>query len=774
MNEFFGLKSLARTGAVFAVLAIGIVADTGFIMPVQAQAVASFSRIDVSGNARIAADTVRVIANLPTGVDLTPGQINEAKQRLIDSGLFESVDIYPDRGRLVIEVVENPTINQINIEGNRRLKDEALLPLLQSQPRRAFSPVTAEQDARAIVEAYAAVGRIATSVEPKLIRRSDNRVDLVFQVSEGRVAEVRRIAFVGNRNFSDSRLRRVLETKQAGIFRALVRRDTFIQDRLEFDRQKLREFYLQRGYIDFEVLSVAPEFVRERNAFLLTYTVREGQQYFFGDVSLVATAPDTNVEDFEDVLDIKSGKVFDNRRIDSVVSRLDERAGELGLPFVQAVPRVTRNDLTRTVDIEFEIAPAPHVFIERIDIEGNITTLDRVIRRQFNVVEGDPLNRREISEAADKIRATGFFGKADVQTREGSAPDQVVVDVNVEEIPTGSLSFGVGFSTSDGATLTAGLTERNFLGRGQTLSFSLSTQSDARSFRFGFTEPAWQDRDLLIGIEVFYDTTASSYLPIDTLDAGFSPRVRFPLSEDSTLELKYRLSSRESTLVEGETVSPLIAVDLDKSVVSSLSATYTLDRRNSRVDPTAGFLVSATQELAGLGGDVSFSKTSGRMKYYRSFLNEDVIVSAEVEGGVLVAGGSGTTRFQDRFYLGGDALRGFEKWGVGPRDPAVADGDALGGNYFAVARFEASFPIGLPEEYGLFGGVFLDVGSVWGLDDTAGDEVVDDSAKIRSAVGVSLFWASALGPIRINLARPVVKEDYDETESFRLTLDTRF
>lgn len=774
MSEFFRLKTLVKTGAVFAVLACGIVLDMGFATQAQAQAVASFSRIDVSGNIRIAADTIRVIANLPTGVEVTPGQINEAKQRLVASGLFESVEVYPDRGRLVIEVVENPTINQINIEGNRRLKDENLLPLLQSQSRRAFSPVTAEQDARAIVDAYAAVGRIGTSVEPKLIRRSDNRVDLVFQVSEARVAEVRRIGFVGNRNFSDRRLRRVLETKQAGIFRALVRRDTFIQDRLEFDRQQLREFYLQRGYIDFEVLSVAPEFARERNAFLLTYTIREGQQYFFGDVSVTATAPDANVEDFEDVLDIKSGKVFDNRRIDSVLSRLDERAGELGLPFVQAVPRVTRNDLTRTVDIEFEIASAPRVFIERIDIEGNIATLDRVIRRQFNVVEGDPLNRREVSEATDKIRATGFFGKVEVETREGSAPDQVVVDVNVEEVPTGSLSFGVGFSTSDGASLTAGLSETNFLGRGQTLSFSFSTLSDARSFKLGFTEPAWQDRDLLVGVDLFYDTTESSFLPLDTTDAGFSPRVRFPMSEDSSLELKYKLSRQESTLVEGETVSPLITPDLETAVVSSLSATYTLDRRNSRVDPTAGFLASATQEFAGLGGDVSFSKTSGRVKYYRSFANEDVVVSAELEGGVLVAGGSDPSRYQDRFYLGGDRLRGFESRGMGPRDTAVSEGDPLGGNYFAVARFEASFPIGFPEEYGLFGGVFLDVGSVWGLDDTAGDEVVDDSANLRSSIGVSLFWGSVLGPIRINLAYPIAKEDYDSTESFRLTLDSRF
>ncbi len=774
MNEFFGLKTLAKTGAVFAVLAVGVVTDMGFATQVQAQAVASFSRIDVSGNARIAADTIRVIANLPTGVDLTPGQINEAKQRLIASGLFESVEIYPDRGRLVIEVVENPTINQINIEGNRRLKDEILLPLLQSQSRRAFSPVTAEQDARAIVEAYAAVGRIGTSVEPQLIRRSDNRVDLVFQVSEARVAEVRRIGFVGNRNFSDRRLRRVLETKQAGIFRAIVRRDTFIQDRLEFDRQKLREFYLQRGYIDFEVLSVAPEFARERNAFLLTYTVREGQQYFFGDVSLTATAPDVNVEDFDGVVNVKSGKVYDNRQIDSVLARLDERAGELGLPFVQAVPRVVRNDLTRTVDIEFELASSPRIFIERIDIEGNIATLDRVIRRQFNVVEGDPLNRREISEATDKIRATGFFGKVDVETREGSAPDQAVVDVNVEEIPTGSLSFGVGFSTGEGASLTASLTERNFLGRGQSLSLSFSTLADSRSFRLNFTEPAWQDRDLLVGIEAFYDTTESSYLPLDTLDVGIVPRVRFPLSEDSSLELKYRLASQESTLVEGETISPLIEPDIEQAILSSVSATYTLDRRNSRVDPTAGFLASATQEFAGIGGDVTFSKTSGQMKYYRSFLNEDVVVSAEVEAGVLVSGNSDATRYQDRFYLGGDRLRGFENRGIGPRDPGVADGDALGGNYFAVARFEASFPIGFPEEYGLFGGVFLDVGSVWKLDDTAGSEIVDDSANVRSAIGVSLFWDTALGPIRVNLAHPLVKEDYDNTEAFRLTLDSRF
>lgn len=744
------------------------------VPPVSAQAVASFSRIDVSGNVRISADTVRVIADLPTNTSVTPGQINEAKQNLVASGLFESVEVFPERGRLIIEVVENPTINQISIEGNRRLDDDALLPLLRSQSRRAFSPVTAEQDVRSIVEAYSAVGRISTTVEPKLIRRSDNRVDLVFQVSEANVAEVRRIGFVGNRNYSDRRLRRVLASKQAGIFRALVRSDTFIQDRLEFDKQKLREFYLQRGYVDFDVLSVAPEFTRDRNGFLVTYTVREGQQYSFGDISLSASAPDTNAEDFEDILDIKSGGIYDNRDVDSVLLRLDERAGELGLPFVQARPRVTRNDLTRTIDIEFEIVEAPRVFVERIDIEGNATTLDRVIRRQFNIVEGDPLNRREVSDATDKIRATGFFGSVDVETREGSAPDQVVVDVDVEEVPTGSLSFGVGYSTSEGTSVTTSLTERNFLGRGQTLSFSFSNATDERNLSFSFIEPAWRDRNLLVGLSVFYKTTESSFIPVDTLDIGISPRVRFPLSRDSSLTLQYSLRSEDAVLVEGESVSPLLAKDLDENVVSAISATYELDRRNSRVDPTSGFIMSATQEFAGVGGDVSYSKTSANAKVYRSLYNEDVILSAEVEGGILVSGDSSGSRYNDRFYLGGDSLRGFSSFGVGPRDTATVDGDPLGGNYYAVARLEASFPIGLPEEYGIFGGVFLDAGSVWGLDDTAGTETVDDSAIFRSAIGLSLFWDSALGPLRLNFARPIAKEDYDETETFNLTIDTRF
>ncbi len=772
MSEFFRLRKLVGLGAA---LAISVAAPIAHIStPAYAQAVASFSRIDVSGNVRIAADTVRVIADLPTGTSVTPGQINEAKQRLVASGLFASVEVFPERGRLMIKVVENPTINQISVEGNRRLDDDVLLPLLRSQSRRAFSPVTAEQDVRSIVEAYAAVGRISTTVEPKLIRRSDNRVDLVFQVSEANVAEVRRIGFVGNRNYSDRRLRRVLESKQAGFFRVLVRRDTFIQDRLEFDRQKLREFYLQRGYVDFDVLSVAPEFVRDRNGFLVTYTVREGQQYSFGDISLVASAPDTNADDFEDILDIKSGRVYDNRNVDSVLLRLDERAGELGLPFVQARPRVTRNDLARTIDIEFEIVEAPRIFVERIDIEGNATTLDRVIRRQFNIVEGDALNRREVSDATDKIRATGFFERVDVQSREGSAPDQVVVDVDVEEASTGSLSFGVGYSTSDGTSVTTSLTERNFLGRGQALSFAFSNATDERNLSLSFTEPAWRDRDLLVGFSVFYQTTESSFVPIDTLDIGISPRVRFPLSRDSSLTLQYRLSSEESELVEGGSVSPLLTKDLDKNIVSAISATYELDRRNSRVDPSAGFIFSATQEFAGVGGDVSYSKTSANAKLYRSLLNEDVILSAEFEGGVLVSGETAGSRFNDRFYLGGDTLRGFSSFGIGPRDTAVQSGDPLGGNYYAVARLEASFPIGLPEEYGIFGGVFFDVGSVWGLDDTAGTETVDDSAIFRSAIGLSLFWDSALGPLRLNFARPISEESYDNTETFSLTIDTRF
>ncbi|WGI20688.1 outer membrane protein assembly factor BamA [Amylibacter sp. IMCC11727] len=776
---FRGMKNSCAAVA----LATAIVPISGAVFvessAAYAQASARFSRIDVSGNQRIASDTIRSIAGISAGVRVTPGQINGAVQNLFDSGLFESVDVRPERGRLVIEVVEYPTINVIAIEGNRRLKDEDLLGLIGSVPRRAYSPLQAEADTLAITNAYAAAGRLAARVEPKIIRRSDNRVDLVFEVREGRVVEVNRISFTGNRQYSDRRLRRTIDSKQAGLFRAFVRRDTFIPERLEFDKEKLRNFYLKRGYIDADVVSSSADFARERNSFGVNFQVQEGQQYTFGEMSISSPEPDVNIDDYNRALRIRSGSVYNPEQVNTTLQRMDIIAAQKGLPFVQAQPRVTRNDDTRTLDIDFELVRGPKLFIERIDIEGNSDTLDRVIRREFESIEGDPFNARKVQEAADRIRALGFFARVDVQTREGSGPDQVVIDVNVEEQPTGTLGFGLGFGTDDGLGGNVNLTENNFLGRGQSIGLTISTTSNNREFSFNFVEPKLFDRDLALGMSVSYRTTDNENLTFDTTRLQFVPSLSFPIGEFSRLSTSLVIAQDEVTA--GANSSALIQQEQGSRSTFGFGLGYTFDRRNSPVDPTAGFIFSFDQTLAGIAGDNNYYKAVANAKTYRSLFNEEVILSAEFEGGYLKSFGGESTSIIDRFQLGGNTLRGFESFGIGPRNVDTVGGttfdEALGGNFYALARLEASFPIGLPEEYGIHGGLFFDVGSVWGLDRPSAGGVNASSAdfELRSAIGVSIFWDTAIGPLRFNFAKPLeFVEGVDNTETFNFTIDTRF
>lgn len=761
-----------KTGVAARILAASLavaapVIGTGPWEAAYAQVSTNFSRIDVAGNIRIEADTVRAIAGIPTNRRVSPAELNAGLQALFDSGLFQNVELIPQAGRLVIQVVENPTINDINFEGNSRITDEILANIVQLESRQAFNVAAAETDALRIVEAYRASGRFSAEVRPVTIQRPDNRVDLVFEITEGRVTEVQRISFVGNREYSDFRLRRAIETGEAGLLRAFFENDTYDRDRIELDKQLLREFYLDRGYVDFQVRSVVSELARERDAFFITFNLSEGAQYRLGKLGVTSAVRGVDADAFSGDIDIRSGAVYSASDVQDVVERIAFNLAENGFPFTDVAPRVIRNDAERTIDIEFEIVPTARVFVERIDIEGNTETLDRVVRRQFDLVEGDPLNRRDIRRAEQKIRALNIFQSVSVRVREGSAGDRAVIDVDVEEKPTGSLSFGVGYSSDSGIYGSLSLSDRNFLGRGQAYSAEISVAEGSQVLAFSFTEPSLLDRDLLGGFDIFYRAVDRNESSFQQTNIGFKPRVAFPISENGRLEVSYNLSSDEIRDVDA---GASILIVPGKKTTSAVGLTYTLDQRNSPVDPSQGYRLRLSGEFAGVGGESQYSKARGTIKGYTSLLNEDVILSAELEAGALFYR-DGPSRITDRFFLGGDSLRGFARGGVGPRDA----GDALGGNTYAVGRFEASFPLGLPEELGIFGGVFYDVGSVWGLDDTAGsDGVVDDSRIVRSAAGVSLFWSTPIGPLRFNWARPLQKEDYDETEDFRITLDTRF
>ncbi len=768
-----------------------------------------FDQIQIVGNERIEPATILTYTGIGRGETVSAGALNDAYQRLQGSGLFESVEILPKGNTLVVTVREYPTINVVNFEGNRKIKDDVLAGLVSSQPRRVYSPSVAEADAAKIVEAYASGGRLAASVDPKVIRRDGNRVDLAFEIREGKVTEVERLSFTGNRAFSDRRLRQVVNTKQAGLLRTFIQRDTFVAERVEFDKQLLTDFYHSRGYVDAQVTGVASELSRERDAFFMTFNVREGQQFKFGKITTVSEIEGVDAADFEKLMRIRSGVTYSPLAVDNAITRMEGLALKKGLNFVRVEPRLTRNERDLTLDLEFALTRGPRVFVERIDIEGNTTTLDRVVRRQFRTVEGDPFNPREIRNAAERIRALGFFSNADVQARPGTNSDQVVVDVNVEEQPTGSLSFGASYGADQGFGINVGLQEANFLGRGQFLGVSVATASDNANSSITFIEPYFLGRDLKFKFNTYYNTSENDNSSYSTRMMGVSPAIEFPVSENGRLELRYKLSKdrlyglvpyQQSTDDDGlpvtdddgnpvyEGSSPILVCESEDAPTdgscaydfnggdlwtSALGYTYTYDTKLNGLNPNNRLLLSFGQDFAGLGGDVEAVTSNARAAFSTKVLKEDVTLRAELEGGALHML-SGSSRVTNRFSANGK-MRGFEYNGIGPRDLGAPNEDALGGNYFAVARFEAEFPIGLPEEYGMTGGVFMDVGSVWGLDNTAGQAgEVDDSLHWRSSIGVSLFWTTGLGPLRFNFSKALAKEDYDKEQNFDLTISTKF
>jgi outer membrane protein insertion porin family len=566
-------KAGARARLLATAVFIGAAtASTPFVVPAYAQ-VFSFSNVVIEGNDRVDQATILSYAGISRGAELSAAALNDAYQRIANSGLFETVELVPQGSTLLIRVKEYPIVNVINFEGNKRLKDEQLSELVQSQARRVYAPSLAEADAAAIAEAYRVSGRIAASVTPKIIRRSDNRVDLVFEITEGRVVEVERLSFVGNRAFSDRRLRQVLETKQAGFLRTFIQRDTFVAERLELDKKVLTDFYLSRGFIDFQVLDASAEVSRERDATFVSFTIREGLSYTIGDVTVVSEVEGVDAAEFAAVRKIRTGQTYSPLLIDNNITRMEILALKKGLNFVRVEPRITRNNRGQAVNIEFAIVRGERVFVERIDIEGNQTTLDQVIRRQFRTVEGDPFNPREIRQSAERIRALGFFSDAQVDAQPGSGPDQVVVNVDVEEQPTGSLSFGLSYSVSSGTGFNVGFSEANFLGRGQRLSLSLSSGTDTQNSSFSFTEPALLGRDLSFSIGAYYRTSESANSVYDTRNIGFTTGIGFPLGEQSNMDLRLRLSEDKIYNYTGD--SPIIQAEVDLDALRTVSLGYT-------------------------------------------------------------------------------------------------------------------------------------------------------------------------------------------------------
>jgi outer membrane protein insertion porin family len=730
--------------------------------------------VTIRGNRRIEVATILSYMQLPTDRAITAEDLNIAVRRLFDTGLFRDVQIVPSQGELVVEVIENPSISVIAFEGNDVLEDEDLLKIIRLRPRQPFTRSGAEADAQSIIEIYRRTGRYGAQVEPVIIERDENRIDLVFEINEGDITGVNSIDFVGNAVFSDRKLRSKIDTSESGLFSAFFSTDVYDPDRVELDKELLRQFYRARGYADFTVLSATAELAPDREGFFITFTVEEGEQYSFGTMDVVVSARGLEQEEFSALLPSNlEGDTYDATEVEEITNSLSDLAGQRGFAFVQVRPQAHKNTEDRVIDITFEMVEGSRIFVERIDIEGNTQTLDRVIRREVELIEGDAFDTRKIRRTRTEIRGLRYFSNVEIETEPGSADDRAVVKIKVQEQSTGSLSLGIGFSSSAGPIGNVALTERNFLGRGQVVNIQVTATGDTQVYDFNFTEPRFLDRELLVGARAFFiqdDRSDTSSFNVNS--AGLGPQVGFPLSEDLDVLLRYEFLSDDIDV--DSDASPAIQVDDGSRFTSSVGYLLTYDQRNDQVEPTGGYLASFDQQIAGLGGSSRFVKSRGSFKTWYGLFDDNVIASFELESGALISFNK-DSRITERFFLGGESFLGFADEGLGPRDVNADDDDALGGNYYSVARLAVSFPIGLPEELGIFGGAFVDAGTLFGLDDTTfGGTSINDSAEFRVSAGALLFLDTPLGPLQLSIGFPVVKESFDEDELFRLSLGTRF
>jgi outer membrane protein insertion porin family len=724
--------------------------------------------IRVEGNQRIEVPTIRSYMVVAVGDPFDPAKLDQSLKNLYGTGLFDDVALSREGNTLVVKVVENPIINRIAFEGNHRLDDQTLSNEVQLRPRVVYTRSRVQNAVSRILELYRRNGRFAATVEPKVIELEQNRVDLVFEINEGPLTEVSRIVFIGNNSFSGSTLRGVIQTRETAWYRFFSSDDTYDPDRLSFDQELLRRFYLARGFADFNVRSAIAELTPNGRNFVITFTLEEGARYKFGKVDLESKLPDLQPGQLHRLIQTESGDTYNADRIENSVVAMTEEIGKLGYAFVQVEPQPTKHEAERVIDINYVINEGPRVYIERIDINGNVRTLDKVIRRELRVDEGDAFNTALLRRSRQRIQVLGYFEKVDMKTVAGSSPDKTKIEVDVAERSTGELSFGAGFSTSEGPLGDVRLSERNLLGRGQSARADFTISGRTQQIDLSFTEPYFLDRDLAAGVDIFdRRTNFQSESSFDQNSLGGTLRASYPLTEHWRHGVHYTL--RQDTIHNVDDDASVFIQDEEGTFLTSqVGQDLTYDVRDTKFLPSDGYIIRLDQDVAGLGGDVRYLRHELNASYYYPW-TPDWVLNVAGRVGYIFGLGQDVHLF-DRFFLGGQTLRGFKFAGVGPRDTSTDD--ALGGDLLYTGTVEQRFPLGLPEELRMFGRVFVDAGTL--TDSAVHGSDVSDSGSIRAAAGVGLSWLSPLGPIAVDLSQAFLKDSEDRTELFRFSFGTRF
>lgn len=733
-----------------------------------AQAQGIIEEIAVEGTNRVDPETVLSYLLIKPGDPFEPSRLDRSLKSLFATGLFADVVFRRQDGRLIISVVENPVINRVAFEGNDVLDNDELEAEITLRSRVIYTRTKVQNDVKRLLTLYRRSGRFAATVEAKVIQLPQNRIDLVFEINEGDTSDISRIRFIGNKSFDDGDLREVIQTQETRWYRFLSSDDVYDPDRLTLDRELLRRFYLEEGYADFRVISAVAELTPDREDFFITFTVDEGERYEFGNIAVDARLKGLDGDQLMELITFETGDWYDSSLVDKMVDELSSEVGNYGYAFVDIRPRVQRNRAERKIDVTFEVNEGPRVFVERIDIVGNVRTVDKVIRREFRMVEGDAFNSAKLRRSRERIRDLQFFETVNVERLPGSTPDKTIIRAEVSERSTGSLNLGAGFSSDVGPLIDVGIQEANLLGEGYKLGLSARVSGQRTDIDLSFTDPYFLDKDLVAGIDVFRRTrdnqTESSF---DSEELGFRLRTGYPVTENLRQRWSYELSEKTVENIDSD-ASLFVRSQEGSDITSQISHGLTYDRRDSRIFPTTGYVAGFNNDLAGLGGDKYYIRNQIFGDYYVP-ITDDVIFNIGGEVGHILAL-QDDVALVDRFFVGGSDLRGFAPAGIGPRDRSTED--ALGGEFMYTGTVQVTFPLGLPDDFDLNGRLFTDVGSLSQLEPN--DGTTQDTGSLRVGSGVGVSWISPFGPIGLDVSQAVVKESFDDTETVRFNFGTQF
>ncbi|MEM8750807.1 MAG: outer membrane protein assembly factor BamA [Pseudomonadota bacterium] len=772
--------------AVFAAVAMVVLLGSAMTVSgvaisglVATEASAAVARsISVRGNQRVDADTIKSYLTIEPGRNYTTFDTDESLRQLFATGLFSDVRIAQSGSVLVVEVVENPTINLVRFEGNDKVRDEQLQNIVQSKSLGIFSNDKLVSDTERVKEAVRRSGRAAAQVSSRVEVLDNNRVDIVFLINEGGRTKIDKIDIVGNSAYGDGRLIEVISHNESNFLSWLKRDDVFDPDRLRADEERLRRFYFNRGYADFRIVSAVADLDEEENSYTITITVDEGERYRFGDVNIDNALSQVDDSLLQDSLLVESGDTYSARNIEKTLLAMTEAISANGYPFAEVTPRGERDDASRTINITFFVDEGPRTYIERIEVVGNTRTRGYVIRREFDVSEGDAYNRVLVNKAKGRLEALGFFDVVTITTRPGSAPDRVVVVVNVKDKSTGEISFGGGFSSANGPIGEVSLSERNFLGRGQFVRVVAGFGQDVEKYELSFTEPYFLGRRIRAGFDFTQEfSEADGTITYDVDTSLFKLRANAPITEYLTAGVNYTFKYEDISVDGSPTLSLAIQDSVDRSpfVTSSLGYSFVYNRLDSTNNPRQGIYATFGQQFAGVGGDGQFVSTSGRLTgYYLLSEDFDIVLKGQAAAGNIVPFGGEDLRVTDHFFKGGSDIRGFDdNRGYGPRD--IVTNEPVGGLNFWNVTAEVQFPMPLlPRAYGVRGALFFDAGSLFDNDfsDTIG--TIDDGADVRASIGGSLLWDSPFGPLRADIGFPIAKTDFDREQLFRFGVSAKF